>query len=99
MPWFSVRCIFALTYGEGVYEERVTLWRASSSDEALRLAEAEAADYADGLGRYIGLAQSFEMLGDPEHGAEIYSLIRTSDLDDDDYLTAFFDTGTERTRR
>jgi hypothetical protein len=25
--------------------------------------------------------------------------IRTSHLDDDEYLTAFFDTGTERTRR
>jgi hypothetical protein len=34
----------------------------------------------------------------PGHGAEVFSLIRDSDLGAEDYITRYFDTGTERTR-
>jgi hypothetical protein len=97
MGWYSVRCVFTL--GDGMFEERITLWQAGSPDEAIALAEAEATEYAHGVGRFLGLAQSFEMFDEPRPGAEVYSLIRTSDLNEDEYLTAFFDTGSEHQRR
>jgi len=75
------------------------LWRADSLTDAIRLAEVEAGSYArrfeDYPIRYSGLAQAYELNGDPEHGAEIFSLLRDSELEPDDYLSAFFDTGQE----
>jgi hypothetical protein len=96
-PWFSVRCLFR--HLPASYEERITLWRAGTPDEAVTLAEADARDYAKGLegAEYLGLAQAFHLfeaqVGD---GTEIFSLVRDSDLAPDDYLDAFFDTGGER---
>ncbi|MCG6499782.1 hypothetical protein [Kitasatospora sp. A2-31] len=79
-----------------VYEERITLWQASSADEAIALAEAEAGTYAAGNGsHYLGLAQSYRLDGVPGAGAEVFSLLRDSPLEPDAYLDAFFDTGTE----
>jgi hypothetical protein len=96
--WFSVRCLFKL--GQGVpatYEERITVWRASSPDEAVTLAEAEAGEYAaDVAGEYLGLAQVYSMDDQPGHGAELFSLLRDSTLAPTAYLDAFFDTGSER---
>ncbi|MCU1601431.1 MAG: hypothetical protein JWO22_2140, partial [Frankiales bacterium] len=45
---------------------------------------------------YLELAQAFELFDDPGHGAEVFSLMRTSRLEPDAYLDTFFDTGTER---
>jgi hypothetical protein len=83
-----------------VYEERITMWRAESREGAIAQAESEAAHYAELLpaNRYLGLAQLYEMVDPPAHGAEMFSLIRESDLPDGEYLDAFFDTGTERQR-
>jgi hypothetical protein len=36
--------------------------------------------------------------GEPADGAEIFSLMRDSDLAPEDYLDSFFDTGTEGQR-
>jgi hypothetical protein len=36
------------------------------------------------------------MPDEPGQGAEIFSLLRDSELEPDEYLDAFFDTGTER---
>ncbi|KAB1932608.1 hypothetical protein F8271_25160 [Micromonospora sp. ALFpr18c] len=98
--WYSVRCIFQ--YGVDapvVYEERLSVWWAVSFDAAVALAEAEAADYANGVGcRYLGLAQAYRMSDGLGHGAEVYSLMRESVLPPDAYLSAFFDTGEERQR-
>jgi hypothetical protein len=45
---------------------------------------------------YLGLAQSYALLDAPDRvGAEVFSLLRTSPLEPDDYLDAFFDTGHE----
>ena len=69
--WFAVRCVFDhnknrpggprdLGRGEHAYEERVTLWFAGSSDEAIELAETDAEQYATAAGcDYTGLAQSY----------------------------------------
>ena len=101
LDWFAVRCVFAVPVaveGEGMtYEERVTLWRASGFDTAIVLAEDDARDYADDNDAlYLGLAQAYRLAEPPGHGTEVFSLLRDSDLDSEDYLDAFFDTGGER---
>lgn len=48
MGWYSVRCVLAL--GDGMFEERITLWETVSYDEAIALAENEATEYADEIG-------------------------------------------------
>ena len=100
-PWYAVRCVFHFPWGDppGVYEERITLWKADSFDEAIERAEIEAAEYiADGEGRYVGLAQSFHLAAGESvnDGAEVFSLMRDSTLDGDEYVDRFFDTGAER---
>jgi hypothetical protein len=95
--WFAVRCIFQWPEDEA-YEERITLWHASSFDAAVALAEDEANDYAQERDfAYLGLAQAYKL--DPAkvgHGTEVFSLLRDSDLRPDDYLSTYFDTGAER---
>src|SRR5580704_1024093 len=65
--WFGVRLISGmLDHGRPIstYEERITLWRADSIEEAIELAEREADEYASSLDEhptieYLGLAQAF----------------------------------------
>ena len=83
--WIGVRCIFAVgdgkPAGSTMYEERVTVWRATTADEAIRLAEAEAVDYARDIdSEYLGLAQAYVMADDIGSGAEVFSLVRESAL-------------------
>ena len=104
--WFAVRCVFASGWPPDqrtpVYEERITLWRAPSAEVAIERAEAEARKYAgtieDSSDTYLGLAQSYRLVDSPADGAEVFSLMRSSALDPDEYLGTFFDTGTERQR-
>ncbi len=77
----------------------MTLWDADSFEAAIELAEAEAREYADALGAtYPGLAQAFQFDGPPGAGADVFSLIRASELAADEYISRFFDTGTESQR-
>ncbi|WGX98091.1 hypothetical protein [Nocardioides sp. L-11A] len=46
----------------------------------------------------LPLFQSYEMYDAPGEGAEVFSLMRSSELNPDDYLDTFFDTGDERLR-
>jgi hypothetical protein len=95
---YSVRCHFQIDVRH--YEERITVWQAASFDEAIDQAEAEAENYAERVdGRYLGSCDCFHLADagmQASQGAEIYSLIRASDLDADTYLRTFFFTGTER---
>ena len=100
--WFGVRCVFELDpeIGAGtdprVFEERVTVWQAGDFDSAIELAEAEAVDYATTVdAKYLGLAQAYRIEGVPTDGAEVFSLIRQSELARGAYLSTFFDTGRE----
>jgi hypothetical protein len=105
--WFAVRCVFRhatnkpwgphdLGPGENAYEERITLWKAETADEAIDRAESEAREYAEILEcEYTGLVQSYLVDGNPRTGAEVFSLIRRSELAPERYLDTFFDTGTE----
>src|SRR5437588_2682084 len=87
--WYGVRCVFA--YGRGSsarasderigYEERVTVWRAETFDNAIAKAEAEAEGYASDVdAEYVGLAQAYRMADDLLDGAEVISLIRYIDM-------------------
>ncbi|TDW71097.1 hypothetical protein [Kribbella pratensis] len=102
--WFAVRCVFASGWppdrSTPLYEERITLWLAASAEEAIERAEVEAIEYAGAIEEspdtYLGIAQSYRLADTPGDGAEVFSLMRSSVLEPDEYLDAFFDTGTER---
>lgn len=99
MNWYCVRCVVAWPKSD-LYEERMTLWEASSPESALELAEAEVFEYVrliDNGAEYVGLAQSY-LIGSelPRNGDEMFSLIRKSELPPDRYIDQFFDTGCER---
>lgn len=99
MEWFAVR---HLIQHEGSFEERITVWSASSAEEAITKAEAEAIECAGLLGggeNALGLFQSYRLPSPPAEGAEIFSLIRASALEPKDYVDRFFDTGTESQQR
>jgi hypothetical protein len=98
--WYSVRCIFKAG-DRSAYEERITLWRADSIDDAIRLAEIEASEYGGDVGwSYVGLAQAYELKAESVgNGSEVFSLIRNSSLQAIEYLDRFFDTGTEVQRK
>jgi hypothetical protein len=96
--WFSTRCVFHHRE-PGVFEERITVWLAPDVDAAIELAEGEAEAYAEVNGiSFNGFVQAYAMIDELESGAEIFSLGRTSELPEDEYLTRFFHTGTERQR-
>lgn len=97
LKWYGVRCIFKLGV-QPHYEERITLWRARSFELAIALAEAEAEQNATTSGfDYLHIAQDFDSKSaDIGDGFEVFSLIRTSSLAPDEYITRFFDTGSER---
>jgi len=96
--WYTVRCLFGAPRGKGfVYEERMTLWCTDSFENAISFAESEAAVYAKANKlEYLELAQVCLLPGHPTSGAEVFSLVRDSELGTDEYLDSFFDTGTER---
>jgi hypothetical protein len=96
--WYTVRCIFRSADDDGaLYEERVTLWYADDLDGAIALAEVEAAEYAEAHDvEHLGLAQAYWLPAPPATGAEVFSLVRESELDAEAYLDQFFDTGRER---
>lgn len=84
-------------HGESTYEERIVIVLAADFADAIAKAEDEAAEYVDGLNaEYVGLAQPYALSDDPGDGAEVFSLMRDSDLGPEEYLDAFFSTGDER---
>jgi hypothetical protein len=95
--WFGVRTVFL--HSGGMYEERIITVAANGLDDAILRGELEGADYAADLGvEQLGLVQAFAMFDDLADGAEVFSLVRQSSLEQETYLTRFFDTGTERQR-
>ncbi|WP_300678760.1 hypothetical protein [Nocardioides sp.] len=99
--WFGVRSVYRFAErldGRDVYEERVVIFKAPDLDDAIAQAETEAAEYVDllGDGEAVGFYQAFAMSDEPSQGAEVFSLMRTSDLSVADYLDQHFDSGEER---
>ena len=107
MNSYGIRCIFEHTprhYNTlaHLYEERITVWVAESIDDALDLASTEAHKYCenDEFVEFTGLSQAFWMFEPIEsHGAEVFSLMRESNLEQEAYLNHFFSTGDERQQR
>ena len=97
--WYSVRCVFAWSGWEGrPFEERITLWRAGSLDEAIELAEREARRYAEENGvEFLRLSQAYALGPGTgiDSGIEVFSLLRDSDLPAQAYIDTFFATGRE----
>ena len=102
-PWFAVRSLVRFEPATGpVYEERITLWRASSFEEAVERAESEAREYAcDVDGECVDFTQAFHLTVEAEvmDGTEVFSLMRNSLLMPDNYISRFFDTGEEHQGR
>ncbi|GAA1117856.1 hypothetical protein GCM10009630_14480 [Kribbella jejuensis] len=75
------------------------MWQAVSFEEAVARAEAEAVEYASVVGEapdeYLGFAQAYRLADVPGDGAEVFSLIRESELEPEAYIGRFFDTGRE----
>ena len=102
---FSVKCVFRLEPSSDddckhLYEERITVWRAASAEEAIELAEQEAEKYVaswENPGKYIGYCMAYATY-EPRFrkGMEVFSLIRESNLSPSKYLDRFYDTGKER---
>jgi len=106
-PWYTIKCIFRHLNLDTedpnafVYEERIVLIRASSDDEAIALAEKDAQEYAkDTDCEYINFATSFHLFDDKVISfSEIYSEMRESALEPNEYLDNYYDTGSERVRK
>lgn len=99
--WIAVRTVIGTPWedGERCYEERITLWQSATFEEAFERAEADAQSYAaqwDPPAEVLTLKQAHRLFDQPGDGAEIFSLIRDSNLTSDAYLDRHFDTGAER---
>ena len=103
-PWYSVKCVFqhdnlAQREGEVMYEERIVVFKADNFEEAIALGEAEAREYAgeDGTIHYTGFISAYHLFElELASGAEVYSLMRTSNLAPDAFLDRYHDDGSER---
>ena len=102
-PWFAVRCLFSHPTRkhfseEQLFEERITLWRADSWDEAFTAAEAEAANYANSANCIFVRALDGFHLFDSTVGeaSEVWSVMRGSNMDADTYILTFCKTARDR---
>lgn len=94
MRWFAVR---HLIRNGSNYEERITIWNRNADAAAIDAARAEAERYAESLddARVLDVFQSYRMFDPPEDGAEVFSLIRSSELESEEYVDRFLSTGDE----
>jgi len=102
---FAAKCIFAhpqLTPRndlQHVYEERIILVQAKDFEDAIDKAESDAQAYAQDGTIYLEYVDVFELFdSDLKDLAEVYSLLRSSDLPPDDYIDQFYDTGNEHNK-
>lgn len=104
-PWYSARCIFRHRLAvdrPSTYEERIILIRAESFEHATQRAEEYAHAYANSIEgvEYLKFVDVYHLFDDSVgDGSELFSSLRDSDLAPDSYLSRFFDTGSEYTRR
>lgn len=100
--WVAVRSVLGTPLqpdGTRAYEERITLWRERTLDEAMRRAREEANAYAalwDPPADVLSLQHAVTVYEEPGDGTEIFALVRDSDLAPEEYLNRFFDSGSER---
>jgi hypothetical protein len=102
MGWYSVKCIFVDEDDNSEYlyryKERILLWEANNSEEAISYAETEAKEYSiNNNCEYLEFCNSCLLFEKPNVGKELYSISRESDLEPQEYLDEFYDTGAECT--
>jgi hypothetical protein len=94
--WYGVRSVARFARGEGgTYEERVTLWRARSFEQAGELARQEArrhagqfqAEFLDYSDSYLIDKEIFEL------DAEVFSCLQVSSLSPQAYIDTLFSVG------
>jgi hypothetical protein len=101
-PWFAVKCLFshpdrASDADGNLYEERITIWRASTFEEAFALAEAEAREYAADDCQFVRAAQAFHLFEESvRHGSEVWSVMRGSHMQPELYIETFCATPRDR---
>ncbi len=92
-----MRCVFRFDGEPATYQERITLWRAASFEAGIALAESEAREYARDVDcTFLDLSQAYLLADEISDGAEVFSLMRDSDLGPEEYLDHYFETGTAR---
>ena len=102
-PWFAVKCLFshpsrANETDGNLYEERITLWRVSTFEEAFSLAEAEAREYASDDCIFVRATDCFHLFDESVgHGSEVWSVMRGSHFDAETYAQTFCATSRDRT--
>ena len=90
MPWFGVRTVFLHRSSPAqVYEERINVVQAESQDDAIVKAETIAKEHADEAAEFLDYVDVFEMFDELADGAEVFSLIRESDLAPNAYIDKF----------
>ena len=92
-PWYAAQVIFLHSGTEHgpkqTYEERITLLRADTFDDAIERAEKEAEEYCRDLDgcKYVGYVNVFHIYDEKVgEGTEIFSSMQTSDLKPKEYL-------------
>jgi len=104
--WYGAKALFvhddiSTQDGKPCYEERVVILLAEGEDQAISLAEDEANEYVKNLDetRFLGFISVFhtfiEELG---NGSEVYSIMRSIDMEEEEFVDHYFDDGTFRTR-
>ena len=102
--WYAARCLFRHGALKGtarrkhVYEERIVLVRAGSDREAIRLAERDARKYAgqDAATTYLNYVETYHLFETSiRTGAEVFSLLRSSNLSGSRFLSRYYDDGSE----
>ena len=101
-PFFAAKCIYRhdqlkpIGGKKYVYEERIVLVQADDMDSAIIKAEKEAKEYADLDTTYLEYVNVFNLFDYIIHnGSELYSSMRSSDLESEQYIDTFYDTGYE----
>jgi hypothetical protein len=97
--WFSARTVYEHDKtGDGLFEERIVVVRADGFEDALERAGVEATGYAEAVGCvYTGYVSVFEIVEETVgDGTEVFSLMRDSDLNAEEYIDRFYTTGDER---
>lgn len=99
--WYGARCVFRF---DGMsdddptpaFEERVTLHRAESFEEAAEAAIRAAQAYEAEPGPvFVGTVDVYRLAEEPGDGAEVFSLLRQNEASASEYVCRFVRTGSE----
>ncbi|MEP6787764.1 MAG: DUF4288 domain-containing protein [Acidobacteriota bacterium] len=94
--WYAAKCVFRIPETSSrrqIYEERIVLIKAKGWDSAIKKAEKDAKRYCKGLVacEFTGFIDVFQLFDEKLNDkTEIFSSMRTNDLDSFEYLNRFY---------